>query len=192
LGQYWNDQGKIEPVKEWSLPGDAGPIMVISGSCSPVTASQIEYAKSKGFAEVILEETVILKDDKKGIGKAIRSAQVLLQKGKSVIIHANGTKKKSNKNISPEKLGRSLGRIAKEVASQNLFRRIVISGGDTSSYAAREMGIISVEMIAPLVVGAPLCRATAPGSPIDGLEVNFKGGQVGAENYFQVLKTGKL
>jgi 3-oxoisoapionate kinase len=81
LAQYWNEHGKIEPVKTWSLPGDAGPIMVISGSCSPVTASQIEYAKSNGFEEVILEEKTILKDDKKSIDNAIRNAQVFFQKG---------------------------------------------------------------------------------------------------------------
>jgi len=192
LGQFWNECGIIEPVKEWSDPGEAGPILVISGSCSPVTDAQIEYAISNDFEEVILEEKFILKDDKKAMGSAIWNAQVLLQKGKSVIVHANGTKRKSKKNISPEKLGRALGRIAREIAAQGLYRRLVISGGDTSSYAAREMGIISVEMIAPLVVGAPLCKATAPDSPIDGLEVNFKGGQVGAPNYFEIARTGKL
>jgi len=192
LGQFWNERGIIEPVSEWSDPGDAGPILVISGSCSPVTDAQIEYALTNGFDEVILEEKVVLKEDKKAMGSAIWKAQVLLQKGKSVIVHANGTKKKSRKSISPEKLGRALGRIAREIAAQGLYRRLVISGGDTSSYAAREMGILSVEMIAPLVVGAPLCKATAPGSPIDGLEVNLKGGQVGANNYFLVLKEGRL
>ena len=49
-----------------------------------------------------------------------------------------------------------------------------------------------MEMAAPLVPGAPLCRAFAPGSPADGLEVNFKGGQVGPKNYFGILKSGKL
>jgi uncharacterized protein YgbK (DUF1537 family) len=46
------------------------------------------------------------------------------------------------------------------------------------------MGIEAVEMIAPLAPGAPLCKAYAPGSPFDGLQVNFKGGQVGGEDYF--------
>jgi uncharacterized protein YgbK (DUF1537 family) len=60
----------------------------------------------------------------------------------------------------------------------------VIAGGDTSSYVARALGIEAVEMIAPLAPGAPLCRVRAPASPVDGLEVNFKGGQVGGEDYF--------
>jgi hypothetical protein len=47
-------------------------------------------------------------------------------------------------------------------------------------------------MIAPLTPGGPLCRVSAPGSPVDGREVVFKGGQVGAENYFEIVKGGKM
>jgi uncharacterized protein YgbK (DUF1537 family) len=89
-------------------------------------------------------------------------------------------------------LGTALGNIAREAAAKASLKRIVIAGGDTSSYAARAMGIEAVEMIAPLVPGAPLCKATAPGSPVNGLDVNFKGGQVGGENYFEVLANGTL
>jgi uncharacterized protein YgbK (DUF1537 family) len=46
-------------------------------------------------------------------------------------------------------------------------------------------------MIAPLTPGAPLCRALAPKSPAEGKEIVFKGGQVGAENYFEIVKSGK-
>ena len=44
----------------------------------------------------------------------------------------------------------------------------------------------------PLAPGAPLCRAYAPGSPVDGCEVNFKGGQVGAPDYFGSAVAGQL
>jgi 3-oxoisoapionate kinase len=87
--------------------------------------------------------------------------------------------------------GTVLGRIAKSVAERTTLRRIVIAGGDTSSHAARAMGIEAVEMIALLSPGSPLCKAYAPGSSIDGLEVNFKGGQVGKEDYFEIVK-GKV
>ena len=66
----------------------------------------------------------------------------------------------------------------------------MVAGGDTSSYAARELGITALEMITPFLPGAPLCKAHAPGSPVDGLEVNFKGGQVGAEDYFVLMRDG--
>ena len=89
-------------------------------------------------------------------------------------------------------LGTALGLVLRKVLLQAKVRRVCIAGGDTSSFAARAMGIKALEMVAPLVPGAPLCRAFAPGSPADGLEVNFKGGQVGPKNYFGILKTGKL
>ena len=89
-------------------------------------------------------------------------------------------------------LGGALGRIVRLAAAQTGVRRIVIAGGDTSSYAARAMGIEALEMISPIFPGAPLCRASAPSSPIDGLEVNFKGGQVGTVDYFLHLARPKL
>jgi uncharacterized protein YgbK (DUF1537 family) len=53
------------------------------------------------------------------------------------------------------------------------------------------MGIEAVEMIAPVSPGAPLCKAYAPNSAADGMEVNFKGGQVGSENYFEIVLQGQ-
>jgi uncharacterized protein YgbK (DUF1537 family) len=52
------------------------------------------------------------------------------------------------------------------------------------------MEIEAVEMIAPVVIGAPLCKAISKNKMMNGIEVNFKGGQVGGENYFEVLVEG--
>jgi uncharacterized protein YgbK (DUF1537 family) len=81
-------------------------------------------------------------------------------------------------------LGTTLGVIAHAAVAQGKVRRIMFAGGDTSSYAARSLGIDAVEMIAPLAPGAPLCRAHSSDQLVEGLSVNFKGGQVGAEDYF--------
>ena len=89
--------------------------------------------------------------------------------------------------------GTALGRIVRGLLNHTgAARRVVLAGGDTSSYAARALGIAAVEMLAPLAPGAPLCRAHAPGSPVDKLEVNFKGGQVGREDYFGMVARGKI
>ena len=39
-------------------------------------------------------------------------------------------------------------------------------------------------------VGAPLCRATADTQAVDGIEVVFKGGQIGGPDYFIGLRDG--
>jgi uncharacterized protein YgbK (DUF1537 family) len=89
-------------------------------------------------------------------------------------------------------IGAALGLIARRAFDRTGVRRLVIAGGDSSSYAARALGIEAVEMIAPLAAGAPLCRVYAPGSSADGHEVNFKGGQVGSPDYFGAVVRGRL
>jgi uncharacterized protein YgbK (DUF1537 family) len=95
------------------------------------------------------------------------------------------------KNKTAEILGTALGEVLRGALTRAKITRTCIAGGDTSSYAARALGIEAVEWIASLnTPGAPLCRAHAPGSPVDGCEVVFKGGQVGAQNYFQTVLKG--
>ncbi len=180
-----------------TLAPPAEEILVGSGSCSPVTSGQIEWALKHGFAEVPLK-AALLADNRTATGEISRAAQtaaVLLRKGRSTIVHS--TKSGSSKQIATklkgrtaEVLGIALGKVLREAAEQSSVRRICLAGGDTSSYAARAMGIEALEMIAPLTPGAPLCRTYAPGSPVDGREVVFKGGQVGTENYFEIVKLG--
>jgi uncharacterized protein YgbK (DUF1537 family) len=173
-------------------------ILVGSGSCSPVTSGQIGWALNHGFAEVPLKAGALAnrKTSLTEIQTAVSRAAKLLSDGKSVIVHT--TKQGSDKRIAArlknrtaEILGAALGDVLREAVKQSGVRRVCIAGGDTSSYAARAMGIEALAMIAPLTPGAPLCRAFAPGSPVDGCEVVFKGGQVGGENYFEIVKRGK-
>ena len=87
-------------------------------------------------------------------------------------------------------LGTALGQLGRAAARAGRVRRLIFSGGDSSSYAARALGVEAAEMLTPLAPGAPICRAYSSDPAIDGLEVNFKGGQVGAVDYF-VKATGQ-
>ena len=192
LGQLWAQNGTLRPVQQWPNPGRATPLLVVSGSCSPVTAGQVAWAKAQGFAEVVLDAQQLAAGDERELIACQHKAIGFLQQGDSVIVHTDGGAASPTQNLSAEKLGTALGKIAREAVRQTGVRRVVVAGGDTSSYAARAMGIEAVEMLAPLYPGAPLCRATAPGSPLHGVEVNFKGGQVGAPEYFGVLREGQM
>ncbi len=186
LGNYWNRTGQLDAITDWNPPGKAEPLLVVSGSCSPVTAAQIAWAKANGFEEVILDAVSV--GDNATFENSVAAANDYLRLQKNVIVHT-GDKKETN--LSSEKLGTALGEIARQMAEQHALKRVVIAGGDTSSYAARAMEIDAVEMMARLVRGAPLCKALSKNKAIDGLEVNFKGGQVGAENYFGILRDGE-
>jgi uncharacterized protein YgbK (DUF1537 family) len=188
LGKYWQQEGALTPVTKWPQAGKASPLLVVSGSCSPVTAGQITWAKANGFEEVSLDAVKACNGN--GVeADLLLQIITLLQEQKNVVVHT-GTKQ--NETLSSEKLGNLLGTIAHTAVLQAGVKRVVVSGGDTSSYAARAMEIEAVEMVTPLVSGAPLCRAYSSNSMINGIEVNFKGGQVGAENYFGVLLNGTV
>ena len=180
LGLQWNKTGLLTTKEDWPVIRPAKPLLVISGSCSPVTAAQIAYAKAHGFEEVILDAVTICNDDVIDENK-INEVNGLLEGQQNVIVH---TGDKQVNNLSSEKLGTALGVIAKQAVERNKLARVVFSGGDTSSYAARAMEIDAVEMVVPVVIGAPLCKAYSANKVVNGLEVNFKGGQVGSEEYF--------
>jgi uncharacterized protein YgbK (DUF1537 family) len=212
LTSSWSSRGILKQPGEWKAPGEAGPILIASGSCSPVTAGQIDAALKAGFREVALDTVALAATEHVSslVEEYTQRTVEYINNGESVILHTSSSDDDARVSRSTEVLtkkgfseammmtrtaklyGDVLGNIVRHVAEETELKRIVIAGGDTSSYAARAMGIEAVEMIAPLSPGAPLCKAHAPGSPVDGLEVNFKGGQVGDESYFSMVRAGNF
>ncbi|ACU04947.1 four-carbon acid sugar kinase family protein [Pedobacter heparinus] len=210
LGAHWQENGTLNKEVLWEDSSQHGPVLIASGSCSPVTAAQIAYALKNGFTEIAIDTISLaerasaedLNADSILITEAAEKyalqATELIRQGKHPLIHTslgnddqrvNETdqlfrEKNFGKAATAQLYGSLLGMIARKTAERIKLKRVVIAGGDTSSYAARAMGIAAVEMIAPLSPGAPVCRADAPGSAIDQLELVFKGGQVGKEDFF--------
>lgn len=194
LAALWQRKNKV--------PRPATPakqILIGSGSCSPVTLGQIKWAIKNGFIGVPMEAGLLAAP--KTRNPAIQAASALaikvLNSGRSVILYtcrtgADQRVARQLKNKTASIFGTALGQAMGKILAQSAVKRICVAGGDTSSYAARALGISALEMVAPLTPGAPLCRAHAPGSPMDGREIVFKGGQVGAENYFETLKRGSI
>lgn len=210
LGDYWQKENILGETPIWSVVQQAKPMLVLCGSVSPITAGQIDYALEQGFEEVAIAPE-FLSDDL--LASALSYAgKVLkfLELGKSVIVHtARGPEDPRLEQIQlitqnlgwdavrckselPKRFGQLLGQTADEVLRQMPLKRLIIAGGDTSSYTARALGIQAVQMIAPLVKGAPLCRVYAKGAAVDGMEINLKGGQLGEKDYFVALQQGIL
>lgn len=211
LGDYWISQNKIQPDEGWSFPGKARSILIASGSRSPVTSQQIGWAVANGFEEVALDTEALASENNTTsvIQKHMECVIDKVKQGNNVILHTSfgdddgrieATKAVFNRQglsdfeirtRTARLFGTALGRIVKETVEQTSLQRVVFAGGDTSSYAARALDIEALEMIAPLTPGAPLCKVNAPGSSLDGLEVNIKGGQVGSKEYFGTVLEGK-
>lgn len=160
-------------------PLPASPLFVISGSCSPVTAGQIDWAQANGFTCLEFSPG------------ALPAAVASLQAGRPTLVYTSRGEA-GGALVPADTLGTQLGQLARDAIARTGVRRLVVAGGDTSSYAGRALGVESLEVLAPLAPGAPLCRASAPGSPADGLEIIFKGGQVGAPDFLGAAARGAL
>ncbi|MGH9351200.1 MAG: four-carbon acid sugar kinase family protein [Terriglobia bacterium] len=190
--------------------------VVISGSCSPVTERQIAWSLNQaheGFCEITVD-TMRLVDSGQAaaeIGAVAERALNAIAGGRSIIIHTgrgpgDARIEATLDRVRPscagnaevkfqtgKMLGTALGRILRSVLEKTDIRRAAVAGGDTSGHVAREIGIEALEMIAPLAPGGPLCRAyagKAGASGVEGLEIVFKGGQVGKEDFFDSLLAG--
>jgi len=86
-------------------------------------------------------------------------------------------------------IGEALGRILHRVLERSGMRRAVVSGGDTSGYATRQLGIFALSALAPTIPAAAIFKAHADGS-MDGLELALKGGQMGSPDYFGWVRSG--
>ena len=89
-------------------------------------------------------------------------------------------------------IGRALGDVQGALIERAGLRRAVIAGGDTSSHALRQLGVyaLTTRLPLPTTPGSPLCLAHSDDKAFDGLEIAFKGGQVGDDDYFEKIRLG--
>jgi uncharacterized protein YgbK (DUF1537 family) len=198
LTAYWESIGKVTPPAQLPKAQPAGPLLVVSGSCSPVTSGQIAAARAQGFETIALDPSRLL-EGKSEVHRAARAAEAVLGRGQSVVVHSADSPDQSavkalqarvGSETLNETIGAALATVVAGAHEPGLIRRAVIAGGDTSGAAARAMGMTALTMVAPTVPGAPLCRATAETDAVDGIEVVFKGGQIGGPDYFIGLRDG--
>jgi len=92
--------------------------------------------------------------------------------------------------VAGERIGAALGRIVARLVRRAGLTRVVISGGDTSGHAARELGLYAFTALAPTKPGAALLQAWSDDPAMDGLQIALKGGQMGSPDYFGWIKKG--
>ncbi len=175
LGYAMNQRKNWIANKEWSVVKKLNSTIVFSGSCSVVTQQQIAFALQNGFEELII------KASEKNINKIVDQLLFFKNNSKSVIVHSG---KPNFNKINPKTLGNLFGKIALGLLQATKVKRIVFAGGDTSSFAAKAMGVNALQFKQPYVQGAPICKVVHSSKLLNNMELNFKGGQVGEPNYF--------
>ena len=213
LTSYWEQTGQIESLRSHAPIRPAfGPVkqlLAITGSCSPVNDPQIRWAENNGFEALAIRPAHLI-DPKTCAGeikRAVEQAVDILRRGTNLIVHsARGPRDPriaetrdafrklgfSDSDITLQSgrvLGPKLGQILQLILTQHPLTRVGIAGGDTSGYIARELALTALEAIAFVVPGSPLCRGYTNNS-LDGIELVFKGGQVGQDNFWGHLRDG--
>jgi 3-oxoisoapionate kinase len=188
----WSTLGIVIERPVGTASPATGPLLVVSGSCSAVTERQLRYAFDHGYHGIPIEPVALLDPLGRDLAAAMDAGMQSLSAGQDTILYTTlGTPAGP---VQGEELGVALGGLLREIlicsnASGIPVRRVLICGGDTTSHAVQQLGVYALTWVANLQPGAPLCRAHAD-SELHDLEVVLKGGQVGTDNFFDVVRGG--
>lgn len=166
-----------------------GPVLVLAGSLSPVTARQVAAARS--FETVWLDPHRLVTSPRYR-AEAIGEVAARLGQGRHVLACTvrPGGAPAPDAGVSARALAQVGGDVLAGVLAAVPLARVGLAGGDTSSLAVRALDAWGLSYCAPLAPGVALCRLHSESPGLDGLEIALKGGQMGGEDFFERLLHG--
>ncbi len=177
-------QAPASPVEK------ARPLLVVSGSCSEATERQLRYALARDYVGIAVDPKALLDPATAASARAaaLQSTLTSLASGSDTILYT--TLGLPAALAQGNELGNALGSLLREIIERTAVRRVLLCGGDTASHAVQQLGLCALTWLANLQPGAPLCRAHAnlPHSALQNLELVLKGGQVGTDDFFDVVR----
>lgn len=187
LAAHW--ESKPAATREAIAPAQ-GPVLVLAGSLSPVTARQVAAASS--YEHMLLDVARLTNDAADRRQMALNISARLLQ-GISVLACTSGAGPAGNADASasPRELAWACGDLLAQVLEMSPVQRLGIAGGDTSSHAVQALDAWGLSYQAQIAPGVALCRLHSDDTRLDGLEIMLKGGQMGGEMLFEELLTGR-
>jgi 3-oxoisoapionate kinase len=207
LVAHWRAEGWLPITVEQKPASGQSQIVAVSGSVSPVTASQIDWAQANGFdvIDFAAEVTLDCRRWQVEVDATIERARVVLSRGRSPLV---ATARGPNDEAVPRfraklaasgrdpveinaRIGGGLGDILRRLIGEGGLTRAAVSGGDTSGFATRALGAYALEALAPIAPGAPLCRVFSTDPKVDGIEIALKGGQMGKADFFGSVRAGR-
>jgi uncharacterized protein YgbK (DUF1537 family) len=211
LTQWWREGGRLPANAPDYARFDAVPqVLAVSGSASPLSALQIDAALDAGFVDLPVDAAALVAGASSEGALAMLSERTIdaLRQGRSVLLHtargphdariaamvdalaAEGQDREAARHEGGRVLGHRLGALVDQVLRAVPLRRLLLSGGDTSSQVTQCLGPEALQVAARLAPGAPLCRVLSREPHLRGLEIALKGGQMGGPDYFLAALRG--
>ncbi len=168
-----------------------GPVLVVAGSLSPVTARQIAACEHYIRQPLQVDR---LRTDAAYAAEQAQLAAATLARGRNVLAHTD----KPSGPVSAQDTAataRATGRLVSDIvqASGRAGRRLTrigIAGGDTSSQASLALELWGLAFRCVLAPGVTVSVARSDDPLTDGIELMLKGGQMGGDRLFDQLATG--
>jgi uncharacterized protein YgbK (DUF1537 family) len=167
--------------------------LVISGSMSPSSRAQSALACAAGFAEVAVPAGQVVSGELSA-QQVADQAEGLLRGGKNVLVHSKvdsaddvgrtqrlGAGRGLTAVQTGELIAQFLGQVAKRLVGQAQLGRLVIAGGETSSFVCDTIGASLMEVGLPLDPGVPYCFPLDLGRP---LLLVLKSGNFGGKDLY--------
>ncbi|MGJ7608830.1 four-carbon acid sugar kinase family protein [Variovorax sp. LT1R20] len=166
-----------------------GPVLVLAGSLSPVTARQVAAASS--FDIVWLDAPKLARQDASTLERHALDIAQALARGRNVLACTRPPEQASpSPDVDAQALARAGGELLVRVLAQTPLRRVGVAGGDTSSHGVQALDAWGLSYVADMGAGASLCRVHSNDARLDGMEIMLKGGQMGTNDVFERLVHG--
>jgi len=205
LAAHWRHCGWLPALPSLPAAEPVDVIAAVSGSCSPVTAAQIGWARAQGFAVERLRLPPLFDGRAEAeIERVVAIAVAAAGQGRSPLVHsaegpddaavvgfaALAAQTGLPRDEAARRIGQALAEVMRRLLQRVPLRRVLVAGGDSSGEVARALGVDALTVAAGLAPGAPLCQGWRQGRPV--LELVLKGGQMGAASFFGSVRAGRV
>lgn len=205
LGLYLRQSGRLTAAEPTHALKPVDQLLVLSGSCSSLSAAQIDWAIGAGFASFRIDPATLLDAADASMDALEQAMLSALAAGNSVVIYtAKGPDDAQVGTVQAgipqdvaaaayvaQRIGQVFARLARSAIAGAGLTRLVVAGGDSSSFTMRQLGAVALEIKASHIrQNAHVCALMSDDPLIHGKEVLLKGGQVGAENLYGVMRDG--
>lgn len=179
-----------------------GPVLALSGSRSPQTRRQLRAAHDAGW--IVLP----LSPDAATPGAAQHLEVIAhLRAGRSVALTSDSTATlddtgtpATSESTEPFRtaadplpaIAAAATATARAALSAGATARLIVCGGDTSSRVVRSLSVSRLSIVANPQANVVVLRASSLDPAIDGTDILLKGGQVGDDDLFEMIRTRRI
>ena len=201
LGAWLRQSGRLQSSQPTHKLDAVDRLLVLSGSCSSLSAEQIAWARESGFLTMRADLSLLTGEDPGALNALETRMLDALKSGTSVIVFtAEGpddvlvsaaSTKAMSASAMAQRIGHVFARLARVAFAQSGLQRLVVAGGDSSSFTMRDIRASALEIKAShFGQNAHVCTLVSDDPLIHDKEVLLKGGQVGQANLYGLMLAG--